>query len=106
VKKPSAVRRLAGWLGRVGAASIAVSVFALAGIQFFRIVAENVRMSRHLATIQTQIATMQKHEGEQRAEIRRLQDPQGAIPEIHDRLRLVRANEAIIFVSPEPSTAP
>ena len=29
--------------------------------------------------------------------------PQGAIPEIHDRLRLVRPNEQIIFVSPAPS---
>jgi cell division protein FtsB len=106
MKKPSAVRRFVGWLGRVGAASIAVSVIALAAIQFGRIVAQNVAMSRHLSSIQTQIAVMQKHESEQRAQIRRLQDPQGAIPEIHDRLRLVRANEAIVFVSPEPSTAP
>jgi cell division protein FtsB len=106
VRKPSAVRHLAGWLGRVGAASIGVSVIALAGIQFGRIVAQNVAMSRHLSSIQTQIATMQKREGEQRAEIRRLQDPLGAVPEIHDRLRLVRANEAIVFVSPVPSTAP
>jgi hypothetical protein len=106
LRKPSAARRLAGWLGRVGAAAIGVSVLALAGIQFGRIIAQNVAMSRHLSSIQTQIVTMQKHEGEQRAEIRRLKDPQGAIPEIHDRLRLVRADEAIVFVSPAPSMAP
>jgi cell division protein FtsB len=106
LRKPSSARRLAGWLGRVGAAGIGVSVIALAGIQFGRIVSENVTMSRHLSSVQTQIATMQKREGEQRAEIHRLQNPEGAIPEIHDRLRLVRADEAIIFVSPGPSLAP
>jgi cell division protein FtsB len=90
----------------MGAAAIGVAVLTLAGIQFGRIVSENVAMSRHLSSVQSQISTMQKREGQQRAEIHRLQDPQGAIPEIHDRLRLVRADEAIIFVSPAPSMAP
>jgi cell division protein FtsB len=106
VKRPSPARRFVAWLGRVGAVGIAVAVLALAGIQFGRIVAENVTMSRHLATVRSQIVMLQKRQAEQRAQIRRLQDPQGAIPEIHDRLRLVRADEAIVFVSPAPSTTP
>ena len=106
MKRPSPARRFVAWFGRVGAACIAVAVVALAGIQFARIVGENVTMSRHLATVQSQIATLQKREVAQHAQILRLQDPRGAIPEIHDRLRLVRADEAIIFVSPAPSTTP
>ena len=47
---------------------------------------------------------------DQQRELRRLRDPQGAVPEIHDRLRLVRPNETLIFVFPKPapvtSTAP
>jgi hypothetical protein len=35
-----------------------------------------------------------------------LSDPRGALPEIHDRLRLVRPGEVLIFVSPAPSPAP
>jgi cell division protein FtsB len=106
MKRANSTRQLVRWFGRVGAASIAALIVALVGIQFARAIAENVAMSRRLATIQSQVATMQKHQAEQKAEIRRLQDPAGAIPEIHDRLRLVRPNEAIIFVSPAPSTVP
>jgi cell division protein FtsB len=90
----------------MGLAGIAVAVVALAGIQFARVIAETVTMSNHLATVRSQIVSLRQRESEQRAQIRRLQDPQGAIPEIHDRLRLVRADEAIVFVSPAPSTTP
>jgi hypothetical protein len=106
VKRTNPFRQFVRWIGRIGALSIAVLIVALVGIQFARAIAENVAMSRKLASIRTQVTTMQKHQASQRAEIRRLQDPLGAIPEIHDRLRLVRANEAIVFVSPAPSTTP
>jgi cell division protein FtsB len=106
VKRTNPFRQSVRWCGRIGALSIAVLIVALVGIQFTRAIAENVAMSRKLASIRAEVATMQEHQASQRAEIRRLQDPLGAIPEIHDRLRLVRANEAIIFVSPAPSTTP
>ena len=94
------VLRLAG---RIVAAGIAVLVVALVAVQFARAIGENVVAAGELSSIRADIAALQKRRDEQQSELRRLRDPQGAIPEIHDRLRLVRPNEALIFVSPQPA---
>jgi hypothetical protein len=39
-------------------------------------------------------------------DIRRLSDPRGVVPEIHDRLRLVGANEMFIYVQGSATPAP
>jgi hypothetical protein len=36
------------------------------------------------------------------ATIKRLEDPRGAIPEIHDRLHLALPNESIIYLKKQP----
>ena len=97
------VLRLAG---RITAAALGLLVAVLVAIQFGRVVAENVTMAHQLSSIRADVATLEKHRSQQRREIERLRDPEGTIPEIHDRLRMVRANETIIFVSPVPSPAP
>jgi septal ring factor EnvC (AmiA/AmiB activator) len=97
------VRPVLRLAGRVVAAGIAVLVAGVVAIQFARAIGENVSAARELSSIRTDIAALQKRRDEQQQELRRLRDPQGAIPEIHDRLRLVRPNEALIFVSPQPA---
>ncbi len=97
------VLRLAG---RITAAVIALLVVGLVAVQFARAIGENVAAVRQLSTIHADIAGLQRRRDEQQRELRRLRDPQGAIPEIHDRLRLVRPNEALIFVSPQPAATP
>ncbi len=97
------VLRLAG---RITAAGIAVLVVGLVAVQFARAIGENMSAVRQLSSIRADIAALQKRRDEQQRELRRLRDPQGAIPEIHDRLRLVRPNEALIFVSPQPAAPP
>lgn len=97
------VLRLAG---RIVAAGIALLVVGLVAVQFARAIGENVTAARQLSTIRADIAALQRRRDEQQRELRRLRDPQGAIPEIHDRLRLVRPNEALIFVSPQPAPTP
>ena len=101
--QPRLIIRLAG---RLTAVALGLLIFTLVGIQFARVIGENVAMMRQLTTVRADIAALEKCNAEQRREIERLRDPLGAIPEIHDRLRLVRANETIIFVSPAPSSAP
>ncbi len=89
--------------GRVIATALAALVLTLVGIQFARAIGENVAAARELSAIRSDIATLKQRRDDQRSELRRLRDPQGTVPEIHDRLRLVRPNEALIFVSPQPA---
>ena len=99
----SPVVRLAG---RIVAAGIALLVVGLVAVQFARAIGENVAAAHELSSIRADIAALSKRRDEQQRELTRLRDPQGAIPEIHDRLRLVRPNEALIFVSPQPDATP
>jgi cell division protein FtsB len=94
------------FLGRIAASALGVLVFTLVGIQFARVLGENITLAHELSSVHADITGLEKRRAEQRAEIRRLRDPEGAIPEIHDRLRMVRPNETIIFVSPLPSSTP
>jgi len=80
--------------------AVAVVVFTLVSIQFARIVNENIAMARSLSEVQNDVASLREHKRAEERELRRLLDPEGAVPEIHDRLHLVRSNEAIIYVKP------
>jgi hypothetical protein len=88
--------------GRIMAAGIALLVVTVVAVQFARAIAENVGAARELSSIRSDIGALKLQRDRQQRELLRLRDPHGAIPEIHDRLRLVRPNEAIIFVSPQP----
>ncbi|HTZ53716.1 MAG TPA: hypothetical protein VMB20_01535 [Candidatus Acidoferrum sp.] len=106
MKRRTRASLIVRFLGRIGATTLALLVFTLVAIQFARVIRQNVALSRELAATQSDITQLETHRDWQLRQLRRLQDPQGAIPEIHDRLRLVRANEAIVFVSPLPSPEP
>lgn len=100
------VRFLLRFAGRFFAISIGVLIILLVGIQFARAIDQNVAMARELSSVHADIDALKLRREHQLRELRRLQDPEGAVPEIHDRLRLVRPNETIIFVSPAPSVSP
>ena len=93
----------------VGAAAVAFAVLALIVIQCARLVQRNVALTRELAVVKSEVGDLQRKRAEQQRTIRRLHDPLGAVPEIHQRLRLVRPGETIIYVkgaSPEPVRLP
>ncbi|HLY03226.1 MAG TPA: hypothetical protein VKR56_12120 [Candidatus Cybelea sp.] len=92
--------------GRLLAAAVVLLLAVLVVVQFGRAIQDDLAAERQLSTIRADIASLQRERSEQQRELRRLRDPEGAIPEIHDRLRLVRANEALIFVSPQPAASP
>jgi cell division protein FtsB len=85
---------------------VAVVVFTLVSIQFARIVNENIAMARSLSSVQEDVQTLREHRRREERELRRLLDPEGAVPDIHDRLHMVRANEAIIYIKPAPASHP
>lgn len=95
-------RSVVRFAGRVTATILALLVLSLVAIQFARAIGENVQAARELASLRADISALERRRNEQQRELVRLRDPQGAIPEIHDRLRLVGPNEALIFVSPQP----
>lgn len=96
-------RAVLRFAGRVTATALALLIVTLVAIQFARAMGENLTAARELSSIHVDITALERRRDEQQRELRRLRDPQGAIPEIHDRLRLVRPNEALIFVSPQPA---
>jgi hypothetical protein len=59
-------------------------------------------MARSLSSVQEDVEALRDHKRREERELRRLMDPEGAVPEIHERLHLVRPNEAIIYVRPAP----
>lgn len=70
----------------------------MVGLQYARIIGKNVALAHELNSVQSDVLALQAKRIEQQREIRRLSDPQGAIPEIHDKLHLVGDHEAIIYL--------
>jgi len=93
-------------LGRLIFGLVAVVVFTLVSIQFARIVNENIAMARSLSSVEQDVDTLRDHKRQEERQLRRLLDPEGAVPDIHDKLHLVRANEAIIYIKPAPASRP
>jgi hypothetical protein len=90
----------------MAASALALLVLTLVSIQFVRIIGQDVGMAAELSSMRAQVSALQKRRIRQQAEIRRLRQPEGSIPEIHDRLRMVRSNEELIFLSPAPASTP
>jgi cell division protein FtsB len=89
--------------GRIGAGVVGLLICGLVTIQFARVIDENLALANQVSATQTDIDALQARRAWQVRQLKRLQDPEGAVPEIHDRLKLVKPNEAIIFVSPAPT---
>lgn len=93
-------------LGRLTMAAVGLIVLSLVTVQFARIIGDNVAMAQSLAGVDRDIDDLQAKRLLQLRALRRLTDPEGAIPEIHERLRLTRSNEELIFVKPQPTASP
>ena len=93
--RPARVLRVAS---RVGLTLAIVFCLGVVGMQFAGIVAKNFAVARELSTYRSDIATLRERKARQLRTIVRLQTPAGALPEIHEKLRLVKANEEIIYV--------
>jgi len=71
---------------------------SLVGVQYARVIGRNIALAREVRAVESDVAALKVKRARQVREIRRLSDPRGAIPEIHDRLRLVGDKEAIIYL--------
>jgi cell division protein FtsB len=100
-------------LGRIGVVCVALIVLSLIGVQYAHVIGRNVALAHQLRGVEHDIVTLKARRAQQQREIRRLSDPRGAVPEIHDRLHLVGDKEAIIYLKhgrppqpPRPATDP
>lgn len=97
-------------LGRSAVALLISACALLITVQYFHVLRHAAALSRELKSTQREIADLRALRARQLSEIRRLSDPHGAIPEIHDRLRLVADNETLIYLesaaTPMPSPLP
>lgn len=85
-------------LGRIGIVGFVCAFLTVVGLQYARIIGKNVALAHELNSVQSDVLALQAKRIEQQRDIRRLSDPQGAIPEIHDKLHLVGDHEAIIYL--------
>ncbi len=92
--------------GRIGIACAVLALIVFVAVQYAGAIGRNLALSQELAATRMQIADLEQRRSEQLREIRRLRDPAGAIPEIHERLHLVGPHETLIFVRGVPTPAP
>jgi len=100
------VRRALRVAGRYVLAVAAAWVVILVGAQFYHVIERNFQLVYQLSGTRKEVAQLQTQHAHQLQDIKRLSTDEGAVPEIHDRLRLVRAHEAIIYLKPAPSPVP
>jgi hypothetical protein len=97
-------------LGRSVVVMLVCACGLLIAVQYWHALSRTAALGRELTAAKRDIGDLRSLRTRQMSEIRRLSDPQGAIPEIHDRLRLVAGNETLIYVegaaTPAPSAAP
>ena len=93
-------------LGRLAVTALALVVLSLIAVQYARVIGRNIALAHELRDVQRDIVALQAKQERQQREIRRLSDPQGAIPEIHDRLHLVGDKEAIIYLKGQKPAQP
>ncbi len=92
--------------GRIVAAATAAWFLIVVATQYVRAVQHNVELSRQLAQMRVELAAQEARKNQDLRDIARLSDPRGAIPEIHDKLKLVGPHEAIVYLkSPPPAPA-
>ena len=89
------------------ALALVLAISAIVLVQCAGLIARNISLTRELAVVRGEVTDLQRKRSDQQRTIRRLHDPSGAVPEIHERLRLVRPKETIIYVrGAVPTAAP
>lgn len=85
-------------LGRIGIVVFACAFLTVVGLQYARVLHKDIALAHELDAVHNDVLALQAKRIEQQREIRRLSDPHGAIPEIHDKLHMVTGREAIIYL--------
>lgn len=93
--RPADIVRVAG---RFAFAMAIACVLGLVAMQFEGIVVKNVAIAREVSATRADVEALRTRKRRQFGTIGRLNNAAGAIPEIHEKLRLVGRHEEIIYV--------
>jgi len=101
-------RSLLRFAGRIIVVVTVLAFATIVGVQYARILERNVALAHSLSQVDEDIAALKAAREQRLARIHRLEDPHGAVPEIHDRLHLLLPDESIIYLkgrtpAPEPT---
>lgn len=101
-------RSIVRFAGRVLVVAMVAAFLTVVGVQYARIIERNVVLAHSLSDVDKDIAALKQAREQRLARIHRLEDPHGAVPEIHDRLHLLMPDESIIYLkgrtpAPEPT---
>lgn len=88
---------------RVAAALGACFVLTVLSIAFAQRIQQNFALARELSSTEHDIGALQLRRAEETREVRRLQTPEGVVPYIYRRLRMVKPGQTLIYLVPEPS---
>jgi hypothetical protein len=86
------------FLARLSVTAIGGTFAILIAVQYVRIIERNVSYVHQVHAVESDVGALTEKRDKQLRTIQRLSDPQGAIPEIHDRLHMVGDHEAIIYL--------
>ncbi len=98
-----AFRRLAA---RVSVLAAIVAVGSLVAVQYEGIAVRYLTLKHEVEVANAGISALETKLAKQKNDVRRLMDPRGAVPEIHDRLKEFGPDEEMIVVKGIPSPAP
>ncbi len=91
--------------GRVCATLGLFAFVAFGSLGFAQRIEQNVALARELARTQHDIRALRIRQAEQLREMGRLQQPDGVVPYIYRRLRMVRPGQTLIYLVPAPTPA-
>ena len=92
--------------GRIAAACGILAVVIFSGVEFAQRIEQNVALERELDRTQADIHTLGTRRAEEVREIHRLARPDGVVPYIYHRLRMVRPGQTLIYLVPAASPTP
>jgi cell division protein FtsB len=98
--------RVVRLLGKLSVVAMSLLVLTLVAIQYDKIIVRNVGLQHTVNSTRADVQTLRERERKERLQIERLSDPEGVVPEIHDRLHFVSPREELIYVKGMPSAAP
>ncbi len=96
---------LVRFLRRFAALAVGSVFLLLVVAQFARVIGTDIRLGSDLHQTRATIARYERRDARLRRRIARLRTARGAIPEIHERLRMLAPNEHMVLVEPPPSPA-